>query len=142
MKRLFQYFARENRRRLQRDTAILLGFTSQLIMTMLIAICAMGCRYPDQGLFISLLIVASLWLQVAIALLIHFKNKIWPTKLMFSTSMMYIAGGFTLMLQGNTLFEHQAWVLFFYWFAAAFVVVMSSIETLKYDFGISLLWRR
>jgi hypothetical protein len=126
-----------------RRHAILLGFESQPALTLLIACCAAGRRFPGQFLYVSLLVAACFWLQVLVALAVHFKNKLWPADSIFVTILVFLATGFSIHSQNVT--EYKNWFLWeewFLWFGAVFVAVVSLIQVLKHDFGIVVFNRQ
>jgi hypothetical protein len=135
-----------------RRNAILLGIESQPALTFLIACCAAARRFPEQFLYISLLVGACFWLQTLVVLTVHFKNKLWPAKLIFVTVSLFLATGFSLGLNNESVTRYENWFLWeewFLWSGAAFVAAVSLIRVLKYDFSIHVLqlqnsrsWRR
>jgi lipopolysaccharide export LptBFGC system permease protein LptF len=113
----------ENMRRFKRLHAIFTGFAISLIMTMAVAICAMGRRNPEQGLYIKFSIVACLWIEIAIMWAAHYSTKVWPTVLIYVTTLAYAAIGLTLALRDDVVFAYQRWLLCVIWLCLGVVTV-------------------
>ncbi len=130
--------SRSQRLRLKWYSAVYLGFGMQLIMTMTVALCALGPRTPASGLYVFLSIAACLVLQILIALAAYYKDMVWPANLIYFATACLIAVGSTLAFKDHQVFEHQTWLLCFDWLCTIVILTFATIETFEYDFGISI----
>ena len=110
--------------RFKRRAAIALGFAMLLIMTMMVAICAMDRRQS----YVWLSIAGCFWLEIAIVLAVHYSTKVWPTILVFVTISVYLATGCTLAIP-------NAWIISFYWLCVGITTVGGAIEIVRRDIG-------
>jgi hypothetical protein len=128
-----------------RRNSILLGFESQPALTFLIACCAGARRFPEQFLYVSLLVAACFWLQMLVALTVHLRSKLWPANSILVTISLLVATGFSVGLNNENVTKYDDWFFWeelFLWSCAAFVAVISLIQVLKHDFDIRVFQRQ
>jgi hypothetical protein len=113
--------------------AILLGFAVQIIMMMLIAICAFDRKSPTQLLYIGLLITGCVWLEIIIVLAVHYSTRVWQWVLILITLSAYFATAWTLVFTTGTLIFYNAWFISFYWLCAGITIVFGVIEIVRRD---------
>jgi hypothetical protein len=112
----------------RRRIAIFVGFGMLLISTLMVAICAMGPKTPEQGLYVALSIAGCFWLEVTIFLAARYPARAWPSVLILVTSSVYVAAACTFVIP-------DLWIALFYWVCVCITAIGGAIEIRRRDFA-------
>ena len=111
---------------LRRRLAICVGFGTLLISTLMVAVCAMGPKTREQGLYVALSIAGCLWLEVTIFLAARYPARAWPSVLILLSSSIYVATACTIVAT-------DPWIVLFYWICVCITAIGGAIDIWRRD---------
>lgn len=127
MRTLLLYLADDRNLMLFRRTiAIFVGFGMLLISTLMVAICSMGPKTPEQGFYVTLSIAGCFWLEVTIFLTACYPTRAWPPVLVLVTSSVYVATACTVAIP-------DPWIVLFYWICVCITAIGGAVEIRRRD---------